>query len=346
MDFKFDAGSKGDAAPQGQDKGRQTVLLVVLLLLLGGFGYLYFFTGLIRPQEQPAPPQPVPQVVKQPLPARDGVQSQMSSAVQPAAAAAPAKAPVQAPATATPPSVTPIAPPPASKPAAVAPAKAPAVAKPAVPAAKPVAQKPGADAKPTAKPAQAAKAEPVKPVAAVKPVDTPKVAAKKASAPKSATKQVSAAAKVGGPWTVVVGSYVLEEKLAADMARVKAAGLTPVMTSGQRHTTIMHRLKYADYADRNAAQQAVELLKRTAGDGFVMQKAGKYEVFAGSYAQLASAQAEQQRLASGGIKVSIQKSQVGVPSRKLTAGTYTDRKVAESTLKKLKQAGVGTPVLE
>lgn len=346
MDFKFDAGSKGDAAPQGQDKGRQTVLLVVLLLLLGGFGYLYFFTGLIRPQEQAASPQPVSQVVKQPLPARDGVQSQMSSAVQPAAPAAPTMAPDRAPAPTNTPSAAPAAPPPASKPAVVAPAKAPAVAKPAAPAAKPVAQKPVADAKPTAKPAQAAQAEPIKPVAALKPAVTPKVAAKKAAAPKTSPKAAATAAKVGGPWTVVVGSYVLEEKLAADMARVKAAGLTPVMTSGQRHMTTMHRLKYADYADRDTAQHAVELLKRTAGDGFVMQKAGKYEVFAGSYAQLASAQAEQQRLASAGIKVSIQKSQVGVPSRKLTAGTYTDRKVAESTLKKLKQAGIGTPVLE
>lgn len=332
MDFKFDAGSKGDAAPQGQDKGRQTVLLVVLLLLLGGFGYLYFFTGLIRPQEQAAPPQPVPQVVKQPLPARDGVQSQMSSAVQTAAPAAPTMAPAQA----TTPAAT----------SSAVPAKAPAVVKPAAPTAKPVAQKPVVDAKSTAKPAQAAKAEPVKPVTALKPAVTPKVAEKKAAAPKASPKPAATAAKVGGPWTVVVGSYVLEEKLAADMARVKAAGLTPVMTSGQRHMTTMHRLKYADYADRDTAQQAVELLKRTAGDGFVMQKAGKYEVFAGSYAQLTSAQAEQQRLANAGIKVSLQKSQVGVPSRKLTAGTYTDRKVAESTLKKLKQAGIGTPVLE
>ena len=341
MDFKFDAGAKGDAAPQGQDKGRQTLLLVLLLLLLGGFGYLYFFTGLIRPQEQPVAPQPAPQVVKQPLPARDGVQSQMSSAVQPGVPAAPTSAPAQASKPATSPSVAPAVPPPASKPAAVAPAKAPAAVKPATPAAKPVAGE-----KPTAKPAQAAKAEPVKPVATVSPAVSPKTAAKKASASKPTPKSTATTARVGGPWTVVVGSYVLEEKLAADMARLKAVGLTPVMTSGQRHMTTMHRLKYADYADRDTALQAVELLKRTAGDGFAIQKSGRHEVFAGSYAQLASAQAEQQRLSAAGIKVSILKSQVGVPSRKLTAGTFTDRRVAESTLKKVKQAGIGTPVLE
>jgi len=331
MDFKFDAGSKGDAAHQGQDKGRQTLLLVLLLLLLGGFGYLYFFTGLIRPQEQSVAPPPVPQVVKQPLPARDGVQAQMSSAVQanvaPATPAVPAAAPALPAADAAKPSAAAVAPQPASKPAAVKPA-AP-VAKPVAPAVKPAAKKPVADTKPVAPK-----------VAAV-----PTATVKKAPAPKPAPKPV-VSAKRGGPWTVVVGNYVLEEKLAADMARVKAAGLTPVMTSGQRHMTTMHRLKYADYADRDMALQAVELLKRTAGDGFALQRSGKHEVFAGSYALLASAQAEQQRLAAAGIKVSIQKSQVGVPSRKLTAGTYTDRAFAESTLKKLKQAGIGTPVLE
>ena len=34
MDFKFDKGPAGDAAAQGQDKGRQTMLLVVLLRLV------------------------------------------------------------------------------------------------------------------------------------------------------------------------------------------------------------------------------------------------------------------------------------------------------------------------
>jgi hypothetical protein len=337
MDFKFDAGSKGDAASQGQDKGRQTVLLVLLLLLLGGFGYLYFFTGLIRPQELPVAPQPVPQVVKQPLPARDGVQSQMSSAVQAATVPAPVL-----PAGAAKPSTTPAGPPSVQKPTAVAPVAAPTAVKPVAPADKPAEKKSVVDPKQVAvKPAQAAKVEPAKSAPSAKTVVTPQPAVKKTPAPKPVV-----VAKAGGPWTVVVGSYVLEETLAADMARLKAVGLTPVMTSGQRHMTTMHRLKYADYADRDTALQAVDLLKRRGGDGFVINKSGKHEVFAGSYAQLASAQAEQQRLAAAGVTVSIQKSQVGVPSRKLTAGTFTDRRVAESALKKVKQAGIGAPVLE
>jgi hypothetical protein len=42
----------------------------------------------------------------------------------------------------------------------------------------------------------------------------------------------------------------------------------------------------------------------------------------------------------------VRKTQVPLASRKLTAGTYTDRKAAEVALKKLKNAGIGTPELE
>jgi len=97
MDFKYDKQSAGDAASQGQDKGRQTILLVVLLIMLGGFGYLYFFTGMIRPLEQSAPPQAAPQVVKQPLPAREGEPVGAPSTTAPTAApAVPVTAPVAA----------------------------------------------------------------------------------------------------------------------------------------------------------------------------------------------------------------------------------------------------------
>lgn len=348
MDFKFDKGPAADAATQGQDKGRQTILLVVLLLLLGGFGYLYFFTGLIRPQEQPAPPQPAPQVVKQPLPARDGAPVQPQPAAPGTAPTTPTATPAS-PVAAAKPAATPQpvqAPPATVKPAPATPA-AVVPPKPAVPAAKPAEKQSAVVAKPASpKSVPVAKAESPKTVAAAaKPAPVVQATVKKIPAAKPAAKRATAV-KTGGPWTLVVGSYVVEERLAADMARVKGVGLTPAMTSGQRRMTIMHRLKYGEYADRAAAQQAVELLKQKAGDGFAIQKGGKHEVFAGSYAQLESAQAEQQRLSAAGIKVSIQKSQVGLPTRKLTAGTFTDRAAAEAALKKLKQSGVGTPVLE
>ena len=52
MEFKFSKDS-GDIeqykAPD--EKKRQTALLILLLVLVGGFAYLYFFTDLIRPLE-------------------------------------------------------------------------------------------------------------------------------------------------------------------------------------------------------------------------------------------------------------------------------------------------------
>jgi len=55
------------------EKGKQNMLLVVLLILVAAFAYLYFFTGLIKPQEAQKPTEaPAPQVVKMPLPPHDG----------------------------------------------------------------------------------------------------------------------------------------------------------------------------------------------------------------------------------------------------------------------------------
>jgi cell division protein FtsN len=144
----------------------------------------------------------------------------------------------------------------------------------------------------------------------------------------------------------VVGLYVVEETLAADLSEVKRVGLTPVMTSGPRRQVTMNRLFLGDYAAKQDAQQAVEKLRSTGGSGFILQQGDKYEVYAGSYAVLSGAQTEQQRLAAAGVKVVVRKTQVSLASRKLTAGTYTDRKAAEAALKKLKTAGIGTPELE
>ncbi len=348
MDFKFDKGTAGDtAATQGQqDKGRQTILLIVLLLLLGGFGYLYFFTGLIRPQEQPAQPPSSPQILKQPLPPREGTPAPLPVAAAPASTVAPAAAakpavPGKAPATTA-------APKPAPKPAStpVVPASLAAPKKPVQPAASPTGRKPAAGVVKQALPAvaPAKKGEPVKPVARVRGVAHKQAAKKTARAETSVKRPLRV--KAGGPWILVVGSYRLEERLAADMARVKELGLNPVMTTGRRRVSTMYRLKYGEYSDRIASQQAVSQLKKQTGDGFAIPSGGNYEVFAGSYAVLAGAQAEQRHLAAAGITVTIKKVQVGVPTRQLTAGTFTDRAAAEAALRRLKQAGIGTPTLE
>lgn len=336
MEFKFGKDKADEGAPaQPQEKSKQTGLLVLLLILLGGFGYLYFFTGLIRPQEAPPAPPPPPQVVKQPLPSRDAA---VPAAAKPAdqKAAAPSSAPV-----------------PAAQPAVKPPPKT-ADAKPAVaPAAKQEPAKPVAPVAKQPEPVKPAvpstvKTEPKKAVPPPAKVEEKKsaIAAAPTAKPVETVKKQPAVSKTQGPWTVVVGLYVVEETLAEDMAKMKKAGLTPVMTRGPRRPVTMHRLFYGDYTGKQEAQKAVETLKNTAGGGFSVQRGEKHEVFAGSYAVLSGAQSEQQRLAAAGIKVTVRKTQVPLASRKLTAGTFTDRKAAVEVQKKLKSAGIGSPEIE
>ena len=361
MEFKFgkEPGSnvENQHEEQGQqDKGRQTTLLVLLLLLVGVVGYLYFFTGLIRPQEAPPKPVPPPQVVKQPLPPKGEVPPQpVAKPVEPAKPGVPSAAPVatvkpaNAPAAVAPAPAAAVKMPPAP-PAAVA---KPAPVPPPVPA-KPAVAQPSAkaEAKPPVQPA-AKKPEPAKVVAA--PVQktaapAPKAAApaaeKKADAAKPTQKKAPAAAKSNGPWTLVIGLYTVEAALAEDMAKVRKAGLTPVITMGPKKPVAMHRLQYGVFDDKAEAQKAVEMLRRQTGSGFSVLKGGKHEVFAGSYAIRAGAESEQQRLSADGVKVTLQKTAVPIASRKLTAGTFTDRKAAEAAVKKAKAAGAGSPVLE
>lgn len=72
MDFKFNKDAEQRQQQKGSaDKGSQGVLLVVLLILVAGFAYIYFFTGMIRPlPEQKQAAAPAPQIVKKPLPPR------------------------------------------------------------------------------------------------------------------------------------------------------------------------------------------------------------------------------------------------------------------------------------
>ena len=360
MDIKFDKGADSGEETQvpTPEKGGQTKLLLVLVLLLGVFGYIYFFTGLIRPQEAPpAPPQPAQQIVKQPLPSRDAVPA--DTTLKDAA-----KAPVPTPAAAKTPEPAPgaAAVKPVQKPSDVKPA-ATHTAKPAEPAktaqAKPVAPVP---VKPVVKPAEPAKpaptalapkkAEQPKPVvqsAGAKPEQKAaaqtKTELKKDTAVK-AVEPVKQAQNTKGPWTLVVGVYVVEESLATDLVKVKKAGFTPLVTSGPKRPVAMNRLFYGETSSKDEAQKAIEKLKAAGGDGFSVQRGSKHDVFAGSYSLLEGAKAEQQRLGAAGVKVELRKVKVGVASRRLTAGSFAERKAADEALKKLKTVGVGSPILE
>lgn len=324
MDFKIGKKSDDHQEDSGgsSDKKRQTVLLAVLLVLAGAFGYLYFFTGLINPENEKkaAVPPPPPQVIKQPLPPREG---DAAKPVQPAPATVDGNAAAKPAGSSTPPATPPAAktepPKPVQPAAAVPPATA---AKPKPEAKKPEAVKPAVTAK-EQKPLPQAKAQ-----TAAKPA-AEKTVAKKVDAPKQT-----------GKWTLLAGSYVLENVLSADMAKVKAAGLQPAIKPGGRKKSTMNRLVLGDYSDKAAARAELDKLKRYTSDAFVIEQGGKHTVLAGSYLLDSRAASEKERLAAAGYKLTIRRVAVSIPAKKLTAGTFTDKKAADAALKKLRNAGL------
>jgi cell division protein FtsN len=319
------------------------------LILVGGFAYLYFFTGLIRPQEaQKAAATPVvasaPQVVKMPLPPREG------EVAMPAAAPPVKVAP-------TPPAAKPLAVAPSPAKPVVAPVTAlPDKAAPIPPAAKAKEEvKKSAQVKPAEKPPlpvagavkKAAAAPAVKP-----PAKKAAEAAKKSVPAKAPVKKVAASgtakARTGvkikpvvpDSWTLIVGNYVLEEALSVDLGRVRKSGLVPVVKPGSPKKTVMNRLLVGEFSDRTAAQATFEKLQRLTSDAFVMPQGGKFAVFAGSYLKSDSAASEKERLKAAGFPIKVKYMELAIPSQTLSVGPFTSKKEADAGRGKLQRAGM------
>lgn len=341
MDFKFSKDSD-ELQQQGApaDNNKQRALLVLLLILVGGFTYVYFFTGLIKPQVTPDSAKataPAPQVVKMPLPPREGdaakpdekstEKAESSKPAAPATAAAPAAKPAVAPAKPAPAPV-----------AAVAPAaKPPTPAKPAAaPAAKPAAAPIKAAAAPTtAKPKEEPKKAEAGKTAVAKAEDKKAVPAVQAKQP-----AVAKTGKTDAAWSLVVGNYVLEEAISADMGRVRKAGFDPVVKPSERKKSTMHRLFVTEYADRETAHSNLEKLKRHTSDAFVIDQGGKFVLYAGSYIQSESAKSQKERLVAAGYSVTIKNVEIAIPSQSLIVGPFKSKKEADAALIKLKSAGI------
>jgi cell division septation protein DedD len=143
-----------------------------------------------------------------------------------------------------------------------------------------------------------------------------------------------------GNWTVLVGNYVLEEALATDLARVRKAGFEAYIVPGVQKKTHMNRLLLAEFTDRDSAQAELAKLKRLTADAFIIDTAGMHVVYAGSYLLETRAASEKARLASGGFKLSVQRVDVAIPTKNLTAGSFAEKSSADEVLKKLRAAGV------
>jgi cell division septation protein DedD len=363
MDVKFSKDA-GDDSQQGGEKGKQNMLLVVLLVLVAGFGYIYFFTGLIKPapEQKVAEAPPVVQVVKKPLPSPDGkpakvVEGDEGDGKKVAAASAKPE-PVKVD---PPPASAPVAKP-AAKPAVQEAAKpqgevkkveAPqtAVKKPLPSATAKVDKKP---ATPEKKPAAVVEKKTLpskdgekKVVEVKKPAEKSVARADVAAQPKKDVQKparkepaVAADAATTGRWTVLVGNYVLEEAMATDLGRIRKAGCEAYIVPGAQKKTHMNRLLLAEFTDRASAQAELDKLKRQTSDAFIIDSAGMHAVYAGSYLLDERASSEKARLAAAGFSLTLKRAAVSIATKNLTAGSFVDKSAAEDILKKLREAGV------
>jgi len=355
-----------------EKKSSQQLLLLLLVLLIVLFGYLYFFTGLIKPRgEQPPKPQPVAETpVKSPLPPRPEAKpgetakpaaaaaaktpqqaaapaSHPATSAKPGAAAKEAAAPKAAPAsqgTAAVKPAAPVKPAPAAKPAAVAgghPAVPAAQTKPAKPAGPAGAQAKGgqpaaAPATEAKSPAGAEKKPAAKAAAQVKPSQLKPAAAKTATAPKP-----KAPAKVKAPaYALDVDGDLAESELAPVLAKLKQAGVTHVIKSKAQKGEPMHRLFLADFANRDEASEELERLKLAAPSAFMLKENGRYAVYAGSYLREAKAVGEQTRLQAKGVQLLLKSATTQVAVFKVRAGAFADQAAAERAARALKKSGL------
>lgn len=225
----------------------------------------------------------------------------------------------------------------------------------AKPAGAPVGTKP-LPAKPAApSPQPIPAAVPAKPAVKAAPQPAPAPAPAQAPAPAPApapAKPLVKPAKAGkklpkGRYTLLIGVYVLEKSIYDDKARVKKAGLTPVVRKGGHKRITMNRLLLASFADKNRADAELKKLQKVTDGAFILQENGKYAVYAGSYYVEGMAAREQQdTLHKHGITLVKKKVQVTMPVSRMTAGSFASREAAQKEAVRLKKRGLDATVIK
>jgi hypothetical protein len=320
MALNFSPEADDDRPVLREKESNQRILLLVLVLLVVVFGYLYFFTGLIRPlAEAPNPPPVQTARVKIPLPPRpeQGGEKQESAA--------------------NPPGMPP-APVPVGKPAPVSVQPAPA-------------KSAKAEEKPVQKEQSPAPGSPA--VAARKqeqPVPKTAIAATnvggKVSGAGAATQKPAKPAAKHGAYTLLVGEFAADQELKSALTRLKKGGVTPVHRKKVTKLELMHRLFLAEFNDHDAASAELRRLQRVTVSAFMLRENGKYRVYAGSYLHEGGADNEQERLAGKGVKLTRKSAKVIIPKTIVTAGAFSTREDAQKGVNRLKKRGLTATVVK
>jgi hypothetical protein len=301
----------GEGKPTNGAKGSsQQLLLIVLLVLAALFGYLYFFTGLIKPREQVPTTAPVRTIpVKKPFPPRpdQGVEKQAPAAKpeerQPARAMTEKPAPLPAPTQA------------------------------AAPAQQPSARTEKTEVKPVRM--EQAKTAPA-PAPSAK--HGQEVGTKPAVTARQTVKQ--------GAYTLAVGEFATERELQKARAKLGKLGIAQVDTQKIKKTEIMHRLFLAEFDNHKSADTELRKLQQLTSSAFILEGNGRYAVYGGSYLYERGAVAEQKRLAGKGVKLSMKTANVIIQISKLTAGSFPSDVDARKEAHRLEKQGIVAQVIK
>jgi len=362
--FKKKSSEFDEQENQGPEKSKGSLL--VLLVLLAGLAYLYFFTSLIVPHETPVAKAPdVSSEVKQSMPPKpaappanpataDAKKPEEAKPGAPPASPAPSAAKPAVPPVAAPATVKPVAPP----------AVAPVAAKPAVPPA--VAQVPVKPSAPAPQPQAAAKpanlppgpAAPKKETAAPLKKDEPKAAKAAEQKPVPVVEQKSATGSVKAPaaekpvvrkkpasYAIFVGEFPAGEETAAAEAKLARLGIKPVTRQETKKSKSMNRLFFGAYTDYDEYSAALDKLRQSAKGAFGVEKEGKYYLYAGSFSAKERVEKEKRDLAGKGITLQTQLVVLPLSSVKLTAGKFASKGEADKAAARTKSEGLSVKVV-
>lgn len=321
-----------DSNPANGTRGSsQRFFLLVLLFLVMVFGYLYFFTGLIKPREEAAkaPPGPTTQI-RHPLPPRTDLGDEKPAATAEPVGQHPAKAKAEQSAPSTTASQ--------AKPVAVTPQSAPA--KVEKEEKKPL-HKEQANTFPAVAPAVGLQQK-----AGPKRVAAATTAGKKAPEPSLAARRKPTSAEKQGAFTLLIGEFALDRDFKACLTKLKKLGITPIQGKNIEKVEIMHRLFLADFDTHHAAEMELQKLRKVTSSAFILEQNRRYALYAGSFLYQRGAALEQKRLAGKGIKLSLQTAKVKLPINRVTTGSFTSSAAAHKEADRLGKQGIIAKVIK
>lgn len=304
--------------------GTRRMFFAALLIVLALFGYLYFFTDMIKSHEEPQQKAEAP--VRKPLPRKGKPLGTMSTSAKSGVTSLPAKAGVK--------SVdisqkagqaTPVKPVPSPVPA---PAPKQSVASPSLKS---------SPAKPAPQSASQA-------LSVVKPQPDKATPPAVATAKSAAKPEFVAAGEA--KYAIQCGPFATIRELDPARVALKKAGLSPVTSPGPKRPTLMYRLFVAGYSDAAVAVVERNKLLEATPDAFVLLHEGNYELFAGSYHEEGRAGKMEDRLSAQGIKVERRQVTAPVATRRLTAGGFPTKEAAGAVAERLKKNGIACTVTQ